>query len=189
MNAFRNVLVKLSGVCALLVSLPVIYRIYEGDLLNPTSYFLWSSLSLVCFVVLIRANEGGHTMMVGYFLSDLCIGTYALIKGGQSKFGWFEILVICLTVICAAIFARCELRKKYNPAVIASGIACVVAGIPLLIDAFVHPYKMSYMICLCYLAISLFGYFGETTFKGKFIPGLSAVYWLVILGGVAVERA
>lgn len=184
----KNLCVKLSGVGALLICVPVMYRIAAGDMFNPMSYFLWSFLSLICGVVLIRAKKGGHTMMAGYFFSDFSVGIFAYVKSGKASFGGFEYFVAALTVACICIYVWCELRKSFKPAVISNAIACVIAGIPLMVDALQNPNRMSLFIANSYLLISLLAYYGEQTFNGKLIPGLSVVYWIIILVGVTVQR-
>lgn len=184
----KNLLVKMSGIGALLICLPVMYRIHQGDSFNPASYFLWSLLTLVCTVTLIRSKKGGHTMMIGYFFSDISIGIYAYVKSGRASFGQFEWFVIGLTLICICVYVACELRKSFRPAVIVNATACMIAGLPLLVDSIRNPTQMSLVICWLYILVSVFGYYGERTFDGKLIPGLSIIYWIVIIGGIMIAR-
>lgn len=191
----KGLCVKMSGVGALLICIPVVYRIHAGDVFNPASYFLWAALSLVCFVVLLRAKDGGHTLLAGYFLSELIIGLYACVKSGKATLGKFEWFIVALTAACAAIYVWCEASsrkrglKAFKPSVIVNGIACMIAGMPLLVDSIRDPRKMSFTICALYIIISWLGYYGEKTFNGKFIPGLSILYWAVIVVGMLVSIA
>ncbi len=181
-------LVRLSGLGALLISIPVMYRIHEGDRFNPVSYFLWSSLALICTITLIRAKKGGYMLMGGYVLSDASVGTYAYFHGGSSSLGKFEWFITALVMICAALYVWCESRKNFKPAVIINGTACIIAGIPVIADSFQNPHQMSLVICYLYLLISAMAYYGERSFNGKFIPGLSIGYWILIIGGIAILR-
>jgi hypothetical protein len=106
----KNTCVKLGGLGALLICLPVMWRIHEGDKFNPLSFFLWSALSVVCAIVLIRAKKGGHTMVLGYVLSDFLIGFYAYLKSGRIEFGKFEWFIVALTTVCAVFFEICSKR-------------------------------------------------------------------------------
>lgn len=185
----KELCVKLSGIGALLICIPVIYRISQGDLFNPASFFLWSLLSLVCVVVLVRAKKGGYMLMAGYALSDLSIGICAYLKNGKANVGAFEWFIVVLTVLCAAIYIHCEIKKNFTLSVVVNGIACMVAGIPLAADSFREPHKVSFSIITLYMIVSGLGYYGERNFNGKFIPGLSIIYWLVIVAGVLIARS
>lgn len=185
----KELCVKLSGIGALLICIPVIYRISQGDLFNPASFFLWSLLSMVCTVVLVRAKKGGYAMMAGYVLSDLSIGICAYLKNGKASVGAFEWFIVVLTALCAAIYVSCEMKKSFTLSVVVNGIACMVAGIPLVVDSFREPYKVSFSIVALYMIVSSLGYYGERNFNGKFIPGLSIIYWLVIVVGVLIARS
>jgi len=179
----KDLCVKIGGLGALLVCLPVIWRIYEGDAFNSVSYVLWSALSLVCTIVLIRAKKGGHTLMACYVLSDLLIGVYAYVHTGQAHFGGIEWFIVALAAGCASVYVWCEYRKNFRPAVIMNGASLVVAGIPQMVDSFRHPEHVSILICSLYVLISAFSYYGEKpTLNGRLIPVLSMVYWLVIIG-------
>ncbi len=197
----KKICVKLSGWGALLVCVPVMYQIHKGDIFNPASYFLWSALSLICSLVLIRAKEGGHTMMLGYFLSDFSVGLYASLRSGKAIFGKFEWFVIALTILCIIIYVWCELRgdakqsdqdpkakKVFKPAVIVNGVACMIAGLPQIADSFRDPHSISFVICGLYVVISCLAYYGEENFNGKFIPGLSLFYWFALVWGILVAR-
>jgi hypothetical protein len=177
----KELCVKLSGVCALLMSLPVMYRIHEGDIFNPTSYFLWSLLSLICVVVLVRGKKGGYTIMAGYVLSDLSIGIYAYLKSGRASIGWFEWFIVGLTAVCTIVYVWCEMRGSFKPAVIVNATACMIAGIPLFVDTFERPQHMSFLICWLYTGVSSLGFYGERHFNGKLIPGLSIIYWVILI--------
>jgi hypothetical protein len=177
----KKMCVQLSGIGALLICAPVVYRILQGDSFNPTSYFLWSALSVLCSTVLYRAGKGGHVMMIGYTLSDLIIAIASCIKKGQMVFGKFELFVVILTTICAAVYVRCEVKKSYTASVILNGIACIVAGVPFFWESIQDPQGVSLWISCSYAIISSLGYYGETSFNGKFIPGISVVYWLAII--------
>jgi hypothetical protein len=185
----KDLCVKLSGVGALLICIPVIYQISQGDMFNPASFFLWSLLSVICVIVLVRAKKGGWIMMAGYALSDLLIGIAAYLKSGRATIGTFEWFIVALTAICAVIYVSCELRKSFRLSVIVNGIACMVAGIPLIVDSVRNPYKVSFYIIGLYMIVSLLGYYGERNFNGKFIPGLSLIYWIIIVGGVLIARS
>lgn len=126
--------------------------------------------------------------MIGYFFADSSIGVYAYIKGGKASFGQFEWLIIAHTLTCAILYVICELRKNFRPAVILNGIACMVAGIPLVVDSFRNPHQMSYMVCFIYLIISSLTLYGERDFNGKFIPKLSIGYWILVISGITVAR-
>jgi hypothetical protein len=185
----KDLCVKLSGIGALLICLPVIYRISQGDMFNPASFLLWSMLSVVCVVVLVRAKKGGWVMMAGYALSDFSIGITAYLKSGKASIGGFEWFIVALTAFCAVIYVHCELRKSFKLSVIVNGIACMVAGIPVIVDSILNPYKVSFVIIGLYMAVSALGYYGERNFNGKFIPGLSLIYWITIIGGVLIARS
>ena len=186
----KNFCLRLSGLGALFICIPVIYRISKGDIFNPASFFLWGLLSLVCAVVLIRAKKGGHILVIGYFFSDLLIASYAYIKSGKASFGNFEWLIIILTCICAGLYAWCEFRGDFKPAVITNATACMVAGIPQIVDSFRKPYQMSLVICGIYTLISVLNYYGEQpNLNGRLLPGLSILYWIVIIGGVIIARS
>jgi hypothetical protein len=185
----KNLCVKLSGIGALLTCIPVIYRIDQGDIFNPASYFLWCALSLVCTFVYIHTKEGGHVIMAGYFLADLSVGIYAYIKSGKAHFGAFEWFVGFMTMACIALYVLCRLRKSMMPAVVASGGACIIAGIPLLVDTFRDPSGMSYSICWMYTALSVIAFWGGDTFQSRFVPTLSVFYWGAIIVRLVIATA
>lgn len=182
--------VKLGGLGALLVCIPVMWKIHQGDRFNPVSYYLWTLLSLVCTVVLVRAGKGGVTMMGGYVLSDFSVATYAYIKSGQAVFGKFEWFIVSLTLVCAILYVWCESKKNYTPSVIVNAIACCVAGIPQIMDTFHDPYSMGFMICIMYMMVSVLSYYGEQpSLNGRLIPGVSIVYWIIMIVGILIGRA
>jgi len=193
----RKLSVWFGGVGALLICIPVMYRIHEGDRFNPASYFLWVSLAALAAIVLIRQNKGGYMMMLGYVLSDGLIGGYAYLKSGRASFGWFEWFVAILVGICAAIYVRLEARefrkpeteRRYMSSIITNGIAATIAGVPVFVESVLDPYRMSYWICAAYLAVSASSWFGEGSRGGKFIPRLSTYYWIVLIGCLAVRRS
>lgn len=185
----KDLCVKLSGIGALLISIPVIYRISKGDNFNPASYFLWGLLSIVCTVVLIRAKKGGYMIMAGYVLSDFCIGIAASLKNGTFSFGQFEWFIVAITLICAVVYVICEVKKSFTLSVIINGLACMIAGIPLVVDSWKNPYKISFTIIGLYTLVSSLGYYGERNFNGKFIPGISIIYWIILTGGVIFARS
>jgi hypothetical protein len=184
----KSLAVKLSGIGAVLICIPVMISINKGDAYNPASFFLWALLSVVCTIVLWRAKKGGHVLMAGYTVSDASIGTYAFVKSGKAIFGTFEWCIAGLVVVCIAAYLWCESRKKFTPSVIINGIACMIAGIPLIVDSFHSPHTFSFMNSTIYLTLSSLGFYGETSFNGKFIPGLSMAYWIVAMVGVFILR-
>lgn len=184
----KELCVKLSGIGALLICGPVIYRISQGDVFNPASFFLWSALALVSTIVLVRAKKGGHVLIAGYFLSDLIIGICAYRQTGQMKMEAFEWFVLAITATCTIIYLICELRGNLRPAVISNAAALMMAGMPQLIDFIQHPHQTSFVICGLYMLINVLGFYGERTFNGKLIGGLSIIYWTVIIVGVGVNR-
>ncbi|NBQ47174.1 MAG: YHYH protein [Sphingobacteriia bacterium] len=119
----KDLAVKLGGIGAVLVCIPVMISISKGDAYNPTSFFLWSLLSVVCAIVLWRAKKGGHVMFIGYVISDFLIGSYAYAKSGKASFGTFERYVAALVVACIIAYVWCEYRKKFTPSVIINGTA------------------------------------------------------------------
>lgn len=185
----KSFAVKLGGILALLVGIPVIWRIHEGDILNPMSYFLWTSLSIICAFVLFRAKKGGVTMLLGYIVSDFSIGFYAYLKSGKAEFGRFEWAVAVITAFCAIIYIVCELRQDYTPSVIVNTTACIVAGVPLVADSYKHPHQMSFLVAGLYLLVSGLSFWGEKpNLHARLLPGASAVYWIVIIIMVMVRR-
>jgi hypothetical protein len=187
-DSVKNLCVKISGLGALLICLPIIYRIWQGDQFNPASFFLWSGLSVVCTIVLWRAKKGGHVLLGCYVLSDLTIAICALLKQGQMTFGKFEWFVAGITIACTGLYLWCESRKKYTASVVSNGIACIIAGIPQAIDSLQNPEKANLVIVMLYTFISGLAYYGEKNFNGKFIPGLSVLYWIFITIGVLIAR-
>lgn len=186
---FRNLCVNLGGWGAFLICLPVIWSIYNGDKYSATSYFLWSLLSIVVTVVLIRARRGGYKIMLGYVLSDFSIGFYAYLKDRSLTFGYFEAMIATLTVMCLIMYVWSERRERFRPAVIMSAIAAIVAGIPQIFYSFAHPFSTSVTVCALYIIVSMLSYYGDKpTFEARLIPGLSVVYWLVIVVGVFYYR-
>ncbi len=186
---FRNLCKNLGGFGAVLVCLPVIWGIFQGDKFNPVSYFLWSLLSVVCVVVLVRAGQGGYTIMIGYILSDFAIGACAYYKNGRLSFGYFEAFVTTLTIMCLAMYVWCDRRKKYRPAVIVCATAAILAGVPQIVDSFNNPFQTSLLICILYSLISFLSYYGDRpTFEARLIPGLSIIYWFTIIIIVICNR-
>ena len=182
--------VKLGGLGAVLICIPVIWAIHQGSRFNPVSYFLWTFLSIVCTVVAIRAKKGGWMMMAGYTVSDFAVGLYAYIKSGRAEFGRFEVFIVTLAAICACLYVWCELKKNFTPAVITNATACLLVGIPQMIDAFKSPDQVNLKIAYLYVAISGVTFYGETpTLNGRLIPGLSTIYWLVIIVATAIVRS
>lgn len=187
---FKKWCVRAGGALALLVCIPILWRIHEGDILNPMSYFLWSFLSLICAVSLIRAKEGGATMVLGYIFSDFSIGLYAYKKSGKAEFGRFEWIIAALTILCVFMYMVCEKRKRYTPSVILNTTACIIAGVPLMIESFQSPYSISYLVCFLYLCVSGLTFFGEQpNLKAKLLPGASIVYWIIIVIGLVFLRS
>lgn len=185
----RHLCKILGGLGAALVCLPIIWGIFHGDKFNPVTYFLWSLLSVVCAIVLFRAGKGGYHIMVGYTLSDLIIGLCAYYKSGILKFGNFEAFISVLTIMCLAMYVWCERRKYYKPAVVACAVAAITAGVPQVFDSFNNPTQTSILICLLYILVSFLSYYGDKpTFEARLIPGLSMIYWLVIIIGVIHGR-
>ncbi len=186
---FRNVCVNLGGWGAFLICLPVIWSIYQGDKYSATSYFLWSLLSIVVTVVLIRAKNGGYKIMLGYVLSDFSIGLYAYLKDRSLTFGHFEATITTLTVMCVVMYVWSERRERFQPAVIVSAIAAIVAGIPQIYYSFAHPFSTNITICFLYIIVSALSYYGDKpTWEARLIPGLSIIYWLIIIFGVLYYR-
>lgn len=178
----KDLLVKLGGLGALLICIPVIWRISQGDIFNPVSFLLWSSLSLVSAIVLLRAKNGGHTLMFAYWLSDLSVGVSAWIKTGKIRFGYFEAFIVVLIMVCVFLWLWCEKRNNLKPSVIANASALMIAGIPQFLDIFRDPSSVSLVICWLYLIISAFSYIGEKpTLNARLIPGLSVIYWIPIM--------
>jgi hypothetical protein len=185
----KNLCVKLGGLGALLMSIPVMWRIHEGDKFNPLSFILWSLLSLVCVVVLVRAKKGGHTMMIGYTVSDFMIGYYAYAKQGRVVFGNFEWFIVGLTIVCSCLYVWCELKKNFAPAVIMNAVACALAGIPQIDDIFKDPYQISFIICVLYASIAAISCYGEKpTLNGRLLSGFSVFYWVLIIVRISVAR-
>jgi hypothetical protein len=185
----KKLSVRLGGLGALLIAIPIMYRIHEDDIFNPASYFLWSLLSLICFVTLIRAGNGGHTMMMGYFFSDISIAIYSYVKSGRASLGSFEWFIIVITALCAVLYIFCEMQKNFKPAIIANASACFIAGFPQIADSFRNPYQMSLVICGLYMLISSLAFYGEKpTLNGRLIPGLSIIYWILIIVGLLIAR-
>ncbi len=184
----KDLAVKLSGIGAVLICIPVMISISKGDAYNPATYFLWGLLSIVCTIVLWRAKRGGHVLLAGYTVSDLTIGAYAYAKSGRASFGSFEWYVAGLVVVCIIAYVWCEHRGKFTPSVIINGIACMIAGIPLIVDSFHDPHKFNFVNAVIYLALSSLGFYGEKNFNGKFIPGLSIGYWILAMIGVLIAR-
>ena len=185
----KEICKKLGGLGALLTCIPVIYRINQGDAFNPTSFFLWSMLSLICFIVLYRTKRGGHVLMGGYVFADLSIGLWAYHKSHVVQFGKFEMFIVGMAMACAGLYAWCESRKNFRPAVMTNATALVLAGVPQILDSFAEPFKVSFGVCSVYIAVSALSYYGEEqTLEARLIPGLSIVYWVVIIGGVLIER-
>ncbi len=183
----KRLFVTMSGVGALLIALPVMYRIYKGDVFNPITYLLWAGFSVLCTYVLVRDKQGGHVMMIGYCISDLAIGLYALYKGNAATIGTFDCFVVGLVVFCALVYLRCAARHDLRLSIITNATACIIAGLPLLWNSIKNPQQMSFMVCFAYLAVSGFGYYGEKSFNGKLIPGVSIVYWVICIGGMAIN--
>ncbi len=186
--AVKDLAVKLSGIGAVLVCIPVMISISKGDAYNPTSFFLWSLLSVVCAIVLWRAKKGGHVMFIGYVISDFLIGSYAYAKSGKASFGTFERYVAALVVACIIAYVWCEYRKKFTPSVIINGTAMMIAGFPIIVDSFREPQKFNFVNAWIYLTLSGLSLYGERNFNGKFTPGLSVTYWIVAIVGVLVLR-
>jgi hypothetical protein len=185
----KKVCLTISGIGTLLVCLPVMYRISQGDIINPASFFLWALLSLVCSIVLVHDKKGGYVLTIGYFFSDLAIATYAYNKSGRASFGWFEWFVIGLTLACISIYLKCALKGNLRPAVITNATACMIAGLPQIADSFRNPYQMSFVICGIYLAVSALNYYGEEkTLNGRLLPGLSIIYWIIMIIGIITSR-
>ena len=181
--------IKLGGIGALLICLPVMWEIHQGDRFNPVSYFLWTFLSLICTIVLIRAKKGGWVMMAGYVLSDCAVGLYAYAKSGKAEFGHFEWFIVALTAICACLYVWCEKKNNFTPAVITNAIACVLAGIPQMIDSFKNPAQVNITIACLYVGISGISCYGERpTLNGRLISGLSVIYWLIIIANTTIAR-
>lgn len=126
--------------------------------------------------------------MGGYILSDLAIGTYAWIKRGQASLGPFEWFIIGLTSVCACIYIWCRYKQNFKPAVIVNGIACFISGAPVVVETYEQPRQMSYTICGMYLLVSALAYYGEEKFSGKFIPGLSLIYWTIVISIMVILR-
>ncbi|MEK7642147.1 MAG: hypothetical protein AAB365_04145 [Patescibacteria group bacterium] len=192
----KDLCVKLSGIGALLICIPVMWRISQGDVFNPASYFLWSLLSLVCVLVLLRDKKGGHTMMIGYVASDFLIGFYAYRKLGKASFGSFEWLIVALTGVCVCIWLWCEhvarrdKKQDFKPSVITNTVACMIAGIPQIIDSFKNPYQVSFVICAFYMLVSGLAYYGEKpTLNGRLLPGVSIIYWIIMIVGLIIARS
>jgi hypothetical protein len=179
----------MGGLGAFLICIPVIWSIYRGDKYSATSYFLWSIMSVVVTVVLIRAREGGYTIMAGYVLSDFSIGLYVYLKDKTVTFGYFEAMVAVLTLMCLCMYVWSERRKRFRPAIVMCAIAAIVAGIPQIFYSFAHPFSTSLTICFLYIIVSALSYYGDKpTFEARLIPALSIVYWMVIIFGVINYR-
>lgn len=185
----------LGVVGALAIALPILLKIHGGEtIFNPLSYFMWSSLSVLAAVVLYRAGEGGWQLMAAYWGSDFAIGLYGYLKAGTLKFGWFEGFVIGLVLVCTIIWLRCEAKKQhsgqkdYKASVIANAAAMMLAGIPQIGDAWRKPNELSMFVAGGYIAVSVASYLGESKFNGRLIPGLSVVYWIVIIVPVLYLR-
>jgi len=188
-DSMKTLATQISGIGAVLICLPVMLDINRGGAYNPATFFLWALLSVVCTITLWRAKKGGHILMMGYTISDFSIGLYASIKSSKPSFGPFEWFTAALVVICIVIYVWCESRKQLTPSVIINGLACIIAGVPLIVDSFREPHKFGYGIAGAYIALSGLGFYGESTFNGRFIPALSVVYWIVAVVGVTIARA
>ena len=185
----KNLCVKLSGLGAALMCFPVIWRVHEGDALNPVSYLLWSMLSLVSTIVLLRAKKGGATLMAGYIFSDLAIAAYIFVHKGRYVFGAFEQVIVVMTMVCTLFYLRCKSKGNLTPSVILNALTILCAGIPQVVDIFEHPFHMSYFICVLYFLISTLSYYGEQpTLHARLIPGISILYWIVVVIGMMLMR-
>lgn len=181
----KLICVRLGGLGALLICLPVMWRIHEGDTFNSLSYFLWTLLSLIVTLVYIRDKKGGVTMMAAYVLSDLSIGTYAYYKTGKAVFGRFEVGILILTILCLGLYVVCEVRKRFTPSVILNATAAVIAGIPQFLTGIKDPSSIALWICVLYTLISALSYYGEKpTLNGRLIPAVSIIYWLILIGRI-----
>lgn len=178
----------LGVVGALAIAFPILFKIHEGEtIFNPLSYFMWSSLSVLAAVVLYRAGEGGWQLLAAYWASDFSIASYAYFKARKLEFGWFEGFVIGLVAVCTIIWLRCETKRRYSgqtdyrASVIANATALMLAGVPQVWDAWKKPNEVSMFIAWSYIGISVASFFGESKFNGRLVPGVSIVYWIVIM--------
>lgn len=174
----RNLTLSGGGLAALMF-IPIIIDASKGASFNPLSFFLWSGLSLVLTMVLMRSGES-WILPASWVVSDIIVGIALLTYFRQSAtIGLHEITVMILIVICTILW----ITSKTWVATIACTSALTLAAVPQAIDIYQHPEHASWRIWAIYFISNTLAFFGGKTWsiEDRLPAGVSMVLCLVFV--------
>lgn len=131
-----NLYTKLSVIIALLLYLPLIYKIMRRQVeQNIATFILWGMLdSVAAFSIFV---QGGNWYLPGAYVIGAFSVSTALIYAKTYKWTNFETFISILVIVCVVGWAMSGPRL----ATILSTTAVVIAGVPQFIDALRRPHQ------------------------------------------------
>jgi hypothetical protein len=191
----KNICAILSRWGAGLITILVLYAVYQGYLFNPLAYLLYAMLSFIAAWVYLRAERGGHQIMFVYGFGDGMIGLYSAYKSKAMSFGTSEATVLVLIVVSIAVYLWCELQgqkrglKEFMPAVAMNGVSICLVNVFFFLDIVKHPEGANLFVFFLYIIISSLAWYGEESFNAKLVPRISIMSWIIIINGVLISGA
>ncbi|MES2215794.1 MAG: hypothetical protein V4481_00675 [Patescibacteria group bacterium] len=108
--------------------------------LNPTTWFLWTLLDAFIAYKMFGSKHESRWIMVGFTTGACIVGCFALAQVVQGKSTWTWSNKETLTLICFVIaFVISLVTVSEKMAINICTTAMLVAGIPVLIDAWHQP--------------------------------------------------
>lgn len=166
------------GIIAGLMFIPIIVDAIRGASFNPVSFLLWSGLSLVLTLVLIKSGDS-WILPACWVVSDCIVGTVLLFGLHQkATFGTHEIVITVLIVVCTVVW----LTSKTWVATVACTTALVLAALPQTFDIYRHPEHASWKIWAIYFVSNTLAFLGgqRWNIEDRLPAGISMVMCVIM---------
>ncbi len=173
-----NIYILISTVVAFCLYIPLTVQIWRGDVKqNLVSWILWFLLDGIVGVALLV--QGGNYVLPLAYSAGCLVTVICILKHREYSWGCFEKLVVILVGICLAIW------YFSGPwlATIATTLAVVTAGLPLLADTFKAPDKAPLLIFVGYFFVNTLSTIGgkEWSVEERLYPSANGAFCLCLV--------